>query len=538
MTKHKTLALAAAGCLMISVTGCGQKSNKEIRVYTSLLGAVATTISPDNEIQQIIAEKTGAKCIETWISGQDEQDALFGDMMMNGQYPDFVYPNAANCQKLIKAGALIPIDSYWEQYPNLKNYFDDAEWDRIRAEDGHVYYIPAFSNCYMQDTATSHNDEAFWIQLKVLKWAGYPEIRTLDDYFDLIERYLDANPTDENGEPYIGHEILANDSFFFGLDNPPMFLDGYPNDGCCIVNPDTLEAVDYNLSPTAKKWFAKLNEEYHKGVIDREFSLLTSEEYYERIATGRVLGTVDQYWNFNSAIGDLPVESTYIPLGPTISADIEERYHSRTAFDGSSGIGVTVSCDDPEGALQFINDLLDPEILNLRFWGVEDVDYMVGEDGVFYQTDEQAARWNSPDYANTHICVYSYFPFYWGMNQDGINAYCTANQAREFYKSLPDEIKECFDAYGVRTYVELLNDAPENAPWYPMWSYQNAMSESADAYNVMSQIEAAKHQYLPRLVMQEDFEAAWAEYEAAYEKINPQVYFDVLTEEVRRLAQT
>ena len=64
---------------------------------------------------------------------------------------------------------------------------------------------------------------------------------------ELLERW----PKDENGEPYYGYEIQANDTWFFALDNPPMFLDGHPNDGCCIVDPDTLTAIDYNLSPTA-----------------------------------------------------------------------------------------------------------------------------------------------------------------------------------------------------------------------------------------------------------------------------------------------
>ena len=44
-----------------------------------------------------------------------------------------------------------------------------------------------------------HSDEAFWIQTRVLKWAEYPEIKTMDQYFDLIERYNEANPTMEDG---------------------------------------------------------------------------------------------------------------------------------------------------------------------------------------------------------------------------------------------------------------------------------------------------------------------------------------------------
>ena len=64
-------------------------------------------------------------------------------------------------------------------------------------------------------------------------------------------------------------------------------------------------------------------------------------------------------------------------------------------MNGANGLGITVSCKDIPGALQFIEDLLSPEVTTLRSWGVKDVDYMVGDDGLFYKTPEQRANWNS-----------------------------------------------------------------------------------------------------------------------------------------------
>ena len=50
----------------------------------------------------------------------------------------------------------------------------------------------------------------------------------------------------------------------------------------------------------------------------------------------------------------------------------------------------------------------------------------------------------------------------------------------------------------------------------------------------MAQIDALKHKYLPQVVMSDDFESEWAQYKEEYGKIDSQVYFDELTEEVRR----
>ena len=51
-------------------------------------------------------------------------------------------------------------------------------------------------------------------------------------------------------------------------------LDGYPNNGSVIVNVDDgmdkPKVVDYNTTDTAKAYFAKLNEEYYKGILDPE----------------------------------------------------------------------------------------------------------------------------------------------------------------------------------------------------------------------------------------------------------------------------
>ena len=539
MTIRKMTAALIAAAMTLSVSGCGKKKPKgsNIKEFTGIFAAKIPEIDRDNEIQQLIGEKTGVILRQSWISDQDDIDKTFSDMMISNKYPDFMTPDAENCQKLIKEGAFIPIDSYWDQYPRIKNMYSEREWDSVRADDGHVYYIPLFSSINIKDTNPIHSGEAFWIQVKVLEWAGYPDIKTPYEYFDLIERYLAANPTNENGEAYYGYEIEANDAWFFALDNPPMFLDGYPNDGCCIVDTETLEAKDYNLTPTAKAWYKLLNEEYQKGIIDKEFSMLNSEQYYSRLASGRVLGMIDQNWNFSSAVNKLPPDCTYIPLGITMDRSIPDRYRDRVAFNGSAGVGVSISCDDPEAAIKFISDLLTPEILNLRFWGIQGVDYSVDKDGIFYQTDEQYAQWRNEEYSRKHICVYNYMPYYLGMAPDGINAFESTNQPNIFYEHLSDDVQRCFSAYGIQTYTEMLNDPPENPPWYPMWSFSNSVTDETNYGKVMKQIDAAKHRYLPLLVMTSDFESTWEEYVDEYNHIDSQIYFDELTAEVRRRAE-
>lgn len=43
-----------------------------------------------------------------------------------------------------------------------------------------------------------------------------------------------------------------------------------------------------------------------------------------------------------------------------------------------------------------------------------------------------------------------------------------------------------------------------------------------------------KHEYLPKVVMAEDFDKAWDEYMKVYEGCNPQAFLDEMQEELER----
>ena len=522
-------------------TSAGTNSTTEeagIKEFTAFFGVAGSEINDDNEVQQLIAEKVGAKVKETWLTGQTADEAV-GTMIAGGEYPDFIEGQTGTTQ-LYEAGALVALDDYLDDYPNIKNFFTQQQWDQLRQDDGHIYWIPQFSNIKGEEKVCTHNDEAFWIQARVLKWADYPEIRTMDQYFDLIERYNEANPTMEDGTENIPYTILCDDWRYFCLENAPQFLDGYPNDGSCIVDPETLTVIDYNTTDTAVRYFQKLNEEYQKGIVDPESFTQTYDEYIAKLSTGRVLGMIDQWWDFAYTAGDAIKQAgldeqgcDYIPLPITIDESVKNQWHcSGSVLNVSDGLAITTSCEDVEGALQFVDDLLTQDIHNLRFWGVEGVDYNVDENGEFYRTEEQRTRASDTAYKASHTCTYSYFPQYSGTSDDGINANKPDGQANEFFDGLNDDIKEAFSAYGAETYVDMIgtNEAP--GAWYPMWSYSNGFTTDTEGGMAWTKIAEIKHEYLPQVVMAKDFDAAWAEYMDAYNSCDPGAFIGELQTEL------
>ncbi|MBO6284268.1 MAG: extracellular solute-binding protein [Pseudobutyrivibrio sp.] len=548
MKKKMVSALLLTSMLAGMFSGCGKAQasggavNEDgIKEFTAFFAVPGSEINDDNEIQQIIAEKTGCKVKETWLTGQTAEEAV-GTLIAGGEYPDFI-EGGNGSKQLYEAGALVALDDYIDKYPNIKEYFTEQEWDQLRQSDGHIYWIPQFSNIYGQERACTHNDEAFWIQARVLEWAGYPKVETMDEYFDLIEKYNEANPTMADGTTAnIPYTILCDDWRYFCLENAPEFLDGYPNDGSCIVDPDTLKVIDYNTTDTAVKYFKKLNEEYKKGIVDPESFTQTYDEYIAKISSGRVLGMIDQWWDF-AYTGEDAIKSAgldeqgcqYVPLPITIEKGMKNQWHnSGGVLNVSSGLAITTSCKDVEGALQFVNDLLDQDIHDLRFWGVEGEDYLVGDDGLYYRTPEMRKQAADTAYKAAHTCSYSYFPQYSGTSRDGKNAMKSDGQEQEFFDGLSEPIKKCFEAYGAKTYVEMLGTSEKPGAWYPMYTYSNTLTTDTPGGTAWTKMGEIKHQYLPKVVMADDFEKGWDEYMKAYNECKPEDFISEMQTELER----
>lgn len=528
--------------------GSGQKAEAsagEIIDFTMFSAMPGAEINDGNEIQELIAEKTGVRVKETWLTGQTDAEAI-GTIIAGGEYPDFI--NGGEAMKaLYDAGALVAWDEYLDQYPNLKEMYSDEEWDKFRQDDGKIYWANVFQNTYGEDKSTTHNDEAFWIQAKVLEWAGYPRIKTLDQYFELLTSYTEANPAMEDGTEYIPYTILCEDWRYFCIENAPQFLDGYPNDGSVIVDVDNMKIVDYNTTDTAVKYFKKLNEEYNKGNIDPEFATQTYDEYISKLSTGRVLGMCDQWWDFAYTVNDVFKQQgldlqgcNYVPLGLTIEEGMDNQWHSYgDTINNSSGIAVTTSCSDVDAAFRFMNDLLDQEIHDLRFWGIEGVDYLVDEEGLYYRTEEMRANAADTEYKASHLCTYSYFPQWLGTSKDGKNAMQPSQQTSEFFDSLAEPLVKCFEAYGVTTYVDMIGSAKvEVGAWYPMYSFSNAMTTQTPGGVAWTRMGEVKHEWLPKVVMAGSFDSAWEEYMKNYQAANPQDFLAEMQEELdKRAAQ-
>ena len=202
----------------------------------------------------------------------------------------------------------------------------------------------------------------------------------------------------------------------------------------------------------------------------------------------------------------------------------------------ASGLGVTTACEDPERAFAFINNLLDQDIHNLRFWGEEGVDYSIDDQGLFYRTDDMRNKASDSEYKASHLCKYSYFLQWGGTSRDGINAMRPEEQTSDFFADLAQPVVDCFEAYGATTYPDMIGSTKDKevGVWFPMYSYSNTMNTSEAGGLDWQKMGECKHKYLPQIVMASDFESAWSEYMTAYEDCKPQDFLDEMQQELDR----
>lgn len=529
------------------LAGCGSQTKQtsstsgdgKTKEFTAFYATAGKDMPDTNRVKTAITKKIGATVKEQWLTGQTAKERI-GVMVAGGEYPDFI-DGGEGTQALLDAGALVPIEGKIDNYPNIKKFLSESDRKRITKEDGHIYYIPQFSTVQGKETDTIHGSEAFWIQKAVLEWANFPKIQTLDQYFDLIEKYKAANST-INGQPTIGFEILCDDWRYFCLENPPQFLAGYPNDGKAIVDKKTLTAKNYNTIPEAQQYYKKLNEEYNKGIIDPETFTSSYDQYISKVSTGRVLGLVDQHWQFNNAELALKQqkldERTYVPLPLTIDPNVKPQYRSKLEFNAAAGIGISTSCKDVDSALKVLNDLLDPEVRILRAWGEKDVDYKVDDKGVFSRTDEQRANNRNQDWVNANMCPYAWLPNYKGMLDDGINTVLVGDQPDEFWSTLSNTDKNILQAYGYKKFTDFMNEPPaKNEDWFPIYSFTNSLTADHPAGIAIQKMDDIKKQWLPKVIMTKtaDFDSSWNQYQTILTtQVDMKTYEDTLTKEVKR----
>ena len=509
--------------------------------FTMFVAGPGEAPPKDNKIVKKLQEITGVTIDFEFLVGDMEQKV--GIMIASGDYPDLIGAGQAR-GRFLNANSFAAVDDYLPNYPNLwKHYEPYLDTLRSVSADNKIYILDIWGRQYRLEDGQDdfyegdYNGPAFWTQKDVLAWDGYSYPKTLDAYFDLLERYFEAHPTID-GQPTLGFEVHSQDWRSFCLKNAPQHLIGGRNEGDVVVHPDTLKVEIYQNKWYAKEYYKKLNEVFKKGLIHPETFSRNYDNYLSVISTGRVLGMFDQQWNFQDGesvlVSEGKIERTYVPLG--ISLDGSDVPYNRVRSEGiigGNGMGISVKCKDIERALQFMDTLLEEDVHRLMYWGIEGEDYYVDENGRYRRTPEQKANFDNPDWrlANSGAVIGDQFPKLEGRYSNG-NSCGAGTQPEERLENQFPYDKEFYSKYGFYSKSDFL--PLMDHPGYPeVWSIFSTMEEDNIAKPIFDEITDLQNRYLPGVIMSDNFDAAWDEYVARYENVN----YKALEEEIERQIQ-
>ncbi len=509
--------------------------------FTMFVAGPGEAPPADNKIVKKLQEITGVTIDYEFLVGDMEQKV--GIMIASQDYPDLIGAGQAR-GRFLNAGSFAALDDYLPNYPNLWKHFGDY-LDRLRSvsNDGKVYILDIWSRQYWLNDGeddfyeADYNGPAFWIQKDVLAWDGYSYPKTVDAFFDLLERYYEVHPTID-GQATLPFEVHSQDWRSFCLKNPPQHLIGGRNEGDVVVDPDTLEVEIYQNKWYAKDYYGKLNEEYKKGLINAETFTRNYDQYLNVISNGRVLAMFDQQWNFQDGesvlISEEKIERTYVPLGISYDGTLVPYNRVRNeGIIGGNGMGISTKCKDIDRALLFMDTLLEEDVHRLMYWGIEDEDYYVDANGRYRRTAEQKANFDNPDWrlANAGLVIGDQFPKLEGRYTNG-NSTGAGTQPEERLENQFPYDKEFYAEYGFYTKSDFL--PLMDHPGYPeVWSIFSTMEDENIAKSIFDQITDLQNRYLPGVIMADDFDAAWEEYAARYEGID----YKALEAEIERQIQ-
>ncbi len=494
----------------------------------------------DNKAYKWIEENFGVTF--SWDILVGDKDQKIGVLIASGDLPDLV---EVDSEKFQGAGCLVDLKPLVEKYgPNLKKHYASA-WKKMIDQDSekdasgkivkeHIYSLPNYGVIDGIPSDTYYNQNGWWIQKAVLKEFGYPKITTIDEYFDLLEKYAKKYPTID-GMPTIPFNIITADWEAFDLWNPPNFLAGYPNDGNGHVTKEGKKYVytDNFTDENAHRWFKLANGYFQRGLIDPASFTDNRDQYYAKIAQGRVLGMFIQGWQFMGEPEQTlwtagKDERTYAPLAITFDKNIKPHYRDQSLPNLQRGYGITTKCpkDKAIKIIQFMDQMLEEQNQKVLYWGFEGEDYLIDADGsktgtkgAAYRTDKQRADQRDPNWLQKNRALL------WTEEAPKLEGKMPSGYSRsmddldwEYALSQKQVDLDLWKAYDVGSYAEFVDaNPPKNAGWYPMWqcnpSPENGGLEG-EAAIAMTGFETVQRKYLPQMIMgkPEDFEKTWEEY--------------------------
>lgn len=312
------------------------------------------------------------------------------------ELPDIMMINTiGNGEKAGDNGVLVDMAPYWDtHFTNTNAYWDAQGVDfesHITTGDGNIYALVGMAEPVEGHITLMYNTE--W-----LKKLNKEVPTTLDEFTDLLVAMKQAGDLNGNG---VNDEICFTAAGFAGLMDcigTAFGLEQYES-WDAFASKDGKVYSEYT-SDQMRNFLEYLNKLFNEGILDKEIASMNASFLAEKIASDRV-GVFGYYSSFAISYGQLTPRAQkekdpygeYFTLGVALASEYNNNkgYFMRRERAVGAPTAITTECDNVELACRWLDTLYaDPNVLNVRQYGIEGEDWKKGENGeieILYPAD-------------------------------------------------------------------------------------------------------------------------------------------------------
>lgn len=405
----RIMAAALAGCMVLSMTGCGGKKKindgtfrpvdeatlqfpqEETVTLTGLISYPPNTESDPNQrtIFKRLQEQTNVEIDWTAIPSDQWADKISLNMSDPNKLTDFVFSAGFSDSNLLKYGefgAIIPLEEYIDNYmPNLKSVFDKYPEYRVMCTDvnGHIWSLPWIEQLGSEKTAIQTIGDMSFINKKWLDFLGLEIPETVDEFEEVLIAFRDKASEIQKEFNIDGSIIPMSCIVNDGDQDPAILINGFgegygdADRGRHIAVTDDQEVICAATQEGWKKGIEWLHKLYEEKLIDPEAFTQEWSTYVAKGKSGRY-GVC-----FSWDVGNIDNLNDWVPL-PALTADTRNITPQNGSYTSGFDRGrcvVTSVAENPALVCAWLDQMYDPIQSPQNNWGTygEDDDFDIFE---------------------------------------------------------------------------------------------------------------------------------------------------------------
>jgi putative aldouronate transport system substrate-binding protein len=345
-----------------------------VEVEVMLKEHPAQPIRLDAPFWQLLEQYTGVKVELKPIPSSDYGSKL-QVLLATGQIPDIISAERSHIEQFAGSGVVEPLNDLIDQYaPNVKAFLESDPNSKKMMIGGQYYHIPKFA-VHKRKVARS----PIWRQ-DIADELGLEEPETWDDLLNAFRAVKKAYPdmipwTCRNKTEGLLEEVL----YSMGT--------GYARGGAVYYDPD-IEGGKWAY-PAIRQEFKEglkvLQTAYTEGLLDPDYATNGTSQLQEKLNSGKAFFYYDNNTfpaSFNTNLPNVKEGARMMPIPvPKGFSGTARQYFYATNWL-SSGHAISAKSKYKQEIIQMFNWMASEEGLLVSNWGVEGVQWKMGDNGV------------------------------------------------------------------------------------------------------------------------------------------------------------